>query len=146
MVNCEALERVKSNPSTLIWLLVGDIREMLQDRLDADAVRWLRPLLDTLADAMECDCDAGSDNWYTEMLEPFPEWSSQIEGMRREQRSLCRSLKTLRSHMELDLPLTTAAAELEADLSAWVGRMLDHSRRQGRLMQDVWFTETGGEG
>ena len=38
--------------ATSSWLLVGDIREMLQDHLDEEAIGWLQPILDALIDAM----------------------------------------------------------------------------------------------
>ena len=38
--------------TTLSWLLVGDIREMLQDHLDEEAIQWLQPILDALIDVM----------------------------------------------------------------------------------------------
>ena len=36
--------------------------------------------------------------------------------------------------------------EVEADLANWVNLMMTHGRRERVLLQDVWYTEIGGEG
>ncbi|NQV28285.1 MAG: hypothetical protein HQ518_28365 [Rhodopirellula sp.] len=133
--------------ATLTWLLVGDIREMLQDHLDAEAIRWLRPVLDALIDSMcEQSERTNRDGWYDDLLGSFPHMVARVASIEVEQTELCRSLRKLRHRIERDLPLERLAVEIERDLSAWVGLMMEHSHREVVLLQDVWYTEIGGEG
>ncbi len=133
--------------TTLTWLLVGDIREMLQDHLDDEAIRWLKPVLDSLIRAM-CEQSElqSNDGLYDDLLGTFPHLISRVASIEAEQNELCRSLRELRIGIERDIPLERLSAELEEGLGDWVNLMTRHSRREAVLLQDVWYTEIGGEG
>lgn len=133
--------------TTLTWLLVGDIREMLQDHLDEEAIHWLRPVLDALINAMCEQSELTSrEGWYDDLLGCFPHLISRVARIEAEQNELCKSLRELRNGIERDIPLARLARELEDDLNSWVDLLTRHSRREAVLMQDVWYTEIGGEG
>ena len=133
--------------STMTWLLVGDIREMLHDNLDSDAIRWLRPILDALIDSMcGLDADDGSVDFYEDVLDPCPELSPHVERIQDEQTQLCDQLKELRARLELRQGVTRLVRELQVDLADWVQMMTDNARRERELLQTVWYTEIGGEG
>lgn len=133
--------------TTLTWLLVGDIREMLQDHLDEEAIRWLGPILDSLIGAMSQQSELTSrEGWYDDLVTSFPHLISRVAMIEAEQTELCRSLRELRQRIEQDMPINQLAAEIERDLCRWVDLMMRHSRREAVLMQDVWYTEIGGEG
>ena len=133
--------------TTLTWLLVGDIREMLQDHLDEEAIRWLRPVLDALIAAMGEQAElTNREGWYDDVVGSFPHLISRVAKIEAEQTELCRSLRELRHHIERDLPLSRLTKEVEADLANWVNLMMTHGRRERVLLQDVWSTEIGGEG
>lgn len=133
--------------TTLTWLLVGDIREMLQDHLDEEALRWLGPILDSLIGAMSQQSELISrEGWYDDLVTSFPHLISRVAIIEAEQTELCRSLRELRQLIEQDMPISRLVAELETDLCRWVDLMMRHSRREAVLMQDVWYTEIGGEG
>jgi len=133
--------------TTLTWLLVGDIREMLQDHLDEEAIRWLRPVLDALIAAMGEQAElTNREGWYDDVVGSFPHLISRVAKIEAEQTELCRSLRELRHHIERDLPLSRLTKEVEADLANWVDLMMTHGRRERVLLQDVWYTKIGGEG
>ncbi|MBI1312215.1 hypothetical protein GC176_13070 [bacterium] len=133
--------------STMTWLLVGDIREMLHDHLDLDAVRWLRPVLDALIESMaELNELENSPDYFEDVLEPCPELSPQVEIIQCEHSRLCRRLKELRARLELRQSVTRLVQNLQADLAEWVQWMVDNARRERELLQAVWYTEIGGEG
>lgn len=126
---------------------MGDIREMLQDHLDEEAIHWLRPILDALITAMCEQSELTSrEGWYNDLLGSFPHLISRVARIEAEQNELCKSLRELRNGIERDIPLDRLAKELEADLKSWVELLARHSRREAVLMQDVWYTEIGGEG
>jgi len=120
---------------------------MLQDHLDDEAIRWLKPILDSLIGAM-CEQSElhSSDGLYDDLLGTFPHLITLVAGIEAEQNELCRSLRELRNGIERDIPLERLAAELEEGLGDWVNLMTRHSRREAVLLQDVWDTEIGAEG
>jgi hypothetical protein len=133
--------------TTLTWLLVGDIREMLQDHLDEEAIRWLKPVLDALINAM-CEQSelTNRKGWHDDLLGTFPHLISRVARIEAEQTELCKSLRELRHGIERDVPLARLATEIESELSDWVELMIRHSRREALLLQNAWYTEIGGEG
>ncbi len=141
------LTSATQNCSTMTWLLVGDIREMLHDHLDRDAMRWLRPILDALIDSMSrMESDEDSVGFYEDVLEPCPELTPRVEQIQCEQTLLCGSLKELRARLDMKQSVTRLVRELQIDLAEWVQMMTDNARRERELLQAVWYTEIGGEG
>ncbi|MHC4878063.1 MAG: hypothetical protein ACYTGL_16535 [Planctomycetota bacterium] len=133
--------------SSMTWLLVGDIREMLQDHLDRDAIRWLRPVLDALIESMtEMELLEHSPEYFEDVLAPCPELVSQVELIRHEQARLCESLKELHGQLGRRQKVTRLVHGLQRDLAEWVQMMMDNARRERELLQTVWYTEIGGEG
>lgn len=133
--------------STMTWLLVGDIREMLHDHLDRDAIRWLRPILDALIESMTVmEAREQDSGFYEDVLEPRPELIPRVEQIQCEQSQLCRRLKELRARLDLSQSVTRLVRELQVDLAEWVQKMTDNARRERELLQAVWYTEIGGEG
>ena len=103
--------------TSLTWLLVGDIREMLQDHLDEEAIRWLHPILDALIGAMSEQSELTSrEGWYDDLVGSFPHLISRVAKIEAEQTELCRSLRRLRNRIDRALPVSRLAAEIEADL------------------------------
>ncbi len=81
MAVCNETRRA-SECATLTWLLVGDVREMLQDRLDTEAIRWIKPLLDALIRTMYEQCRLeNASGYFDDVLESFPNWSEKIEAV-----------------------------------------------------------------
>jgi predicted transcriptional regulator len=136
-----------TNCSGMTWLLVGDIREMLQDRLDRDAIRWLRPVLDALIDSMcEWETREDSSGFFEDVLDPCPELTPRVEQIQGEQTQLCARLRELRARLERRQGVSRIVRELQADLAEWVQMMTDNARRERELLQSVWYSEIGGEG
>ncbi len=141
------LELQTQKCSSMTWLLVGDIREMLHDHLDRDAIRWLRPVLDALIDSMaEMELLEHSPGYFEDVLAPCPELASQVELIRHEQARLCESLRELHARLGRREKVTRLVTELQRDLAEWVQMMMDNARRERELLQTVWYTEIGGEG
>lgn len=141
------VDRQPQQCSTLTWLLVGDIREMLQDHLDAEAIHWLKPILDALIGAMAKQSELTIDEcWHDDLLGDFPHMISQVARLEAEQTALCKHLRELRHWIERDLPFDRLASEIERGLTDWVELMIKHSRREALLLQDALYSEIGGEG
>lgn len=146
MLACHETKQTQDN-WTLTWLLVGDLREMLQDHLDDEALRWLRPVLDALIGTMRRQCELEQTReYFGDVLDSFPHLSAQVDAICNEQTGLCVKLAELRTGIDQEVPLTKLVASLEVELSEWVRLMTLHARRERELLQNVWYTELGGEG
>lgn len=131
-------ERRLTQCSELAWLLVGDVREILQDRLDAGALARLRPLLDGLILSLQ------GIRWAEDSRDPFLESSGQVEELKDHNGQLVEQLESLRDDIEWDFPIDTFAVEVEMDLAEWAELMRDHSRTEHEFMQDAMPLELGG--
>ena len=65
----------------LIWLLMGDVAEILDDGLDAENISWLSPVLDVLVESMSRQ-KANDPGYLNEVLVEFPYWSPQVDRLR----------------------------------------------------------------
>jgi len=126
----------------LIWLLLGDVAEILDDGLDVENISWLTPVLDVLVQTMarQQSHEAG---YLTEVLVEFPYWSPQVDELRSERAGLGRSLEDLLARIRWSLPLQMLADRLQTQLRNWLHRMTLHQFRERELVQSVWYYEIG---
>ena len=126
----------------LIWLLLGDVAEILDDGLDVENVSWLAPVLEVLVQTMSLKqtCETG---YLNEALIEFPYWSRQVDQLRLERAGLGRSLEDLLARIRWSLPLQMLADRLQVQLRNWLYRMTLHRFRERELVQAVWYNEIG---
>ncbi|MDA0591267.1 MAG: hypothetical protein O2820_25825 [Planctomycetota bacterium] len=126
----------------LIWLLMGDVAEILDDGLDAENISWLGPVLDVLMETMACQ-QRNETGYLTEVLVEFPNWSSQVDRLRSERSALDRSLEDLQARIRWSLPVDMLAFRLQVQVRNWLNRMQLHRCEERELVQAVWYNDIG---
>mgnify|MGYP006899567537 FL=1 len=126
----------------LIWLLMGDVAEILDDGLDAENISWLGPVLDVLMETMACQ-QRNETGYLTEVLVEFPNWSSQGDRLRSERSALDRSLEDLQARIRWSLPVDMLAFRLQVQVRNWLNRMQLHRCEERELVQAVWYNDIG---
>jgi len=126
----------------LIWLLLGDVAEILDDGLDVENVSWLAPVLEVLVQTMSLK-QTHETGYLNEVLIEFPYWSRQVDQLRLERAGLGRSLEDLLARIRWSLPLQMLADRLQVQLRNWLYRMTLHRFRERELVQAVWYNEIG---
>jgi hypothetical protein len=126
----------------LIWLVMGDVAEILDDGLDAENITWLGPVLDVLVETMARQQVTGP-GYLNEVLVEFPNWSPQVDRLRSERSALGRTLEDLQARIRWSLPVDMLASRLQVQVRNWLNRMQLHRCEERELVQAVWYNDIG---
>lgn len=143
-----------NNTSTaqLVWLLIGDVADIVDDGLDIESLRWLAPVLEVLRKEMtKAEQRDARDGYLSDVTDISPNWYDQVEALRSLRVELCIELTGVIGRVRQtsgaqspDEPLDPFVARaLSAQLTSWVDRMTTHHRAERELCQSVWYTELG---
>src|SRR3990172_6700611 len=83
--------------TALEYILLGDLRDLLEDDVDQFTRPWLLAVLDALLDTLPREFRLKSrDGYLQEVLEEYPSWYRHVEGLRQEHEALYHNLRELR--------------------------------------------------
>jgi hypothetical protein len=142
-----------ASTSQLVWLLVGDVADILDDGLDVENLRWLLPVLESLLQLMNTEEQQdGTGGYMNDVLEVSPnsfDHVLRLHGIRNALREeLQEMIGRIRQTPLLEsLPAyaeSFAARSMSVRLLSWVDRLSTHHRAERLLCQSVWYTELGG--
>jgi hypothetical protein len=95
--------RLLEQYSSLEYILLGDLRDVLDETPDAESRRWLIAVLDALLDTLPREFDLeDTDGYMSEVLERYPSWNKQVDRLHREHDVLFTKLKELRGRLDCD--------------------------------------------
>ncbi len=130
--------------AALEYILLGDLRDLLEEPADGYTRRWLSAILDALLDTLPREMAIKEASGYlSEVLSEYPSWYRQVEQLQAEQRLLYLSLQALRDRLE-----TTESYEQDADrvrpaLRGWMTHLAAHRRHENRILQTALTLEVG---
>jgi hypothetical protein len=136
--------RLLEHYSSLEYILLGDLRDVLEERPDAESRRWLIAVLDALLDTLPREFDLeDADGYMNEVLECQPNWASQVERLHRDHDLLFTKLKELRGRVDCDAWIAPIANEVRRDIRDWTLKLIAHRRSENRLVQTAMNLEVG---
>lgn len=129
---------------TLEYILLGDLRDLLEEPADEETNRWLVAVLDTLLELLPNQFALEESGGYlAEVTAEFPNWHREVEALQREHQSLFDSLQQLRNQVASDTPFDGIADQVRAELRDWMQRITAHRRHENRLVQTAVNLEVG---
>jgi hypothetical protein len=136
--------RLLEHYSTLEYILLGDLHDVLEERPDHESRRWLVAVLDALLETLPREFDLeDTDGYMSEVLERYPSWSSQVDRLHRDHDLLFVKLKELRGRVECDSWIAPIANEVCRDIRDWTFKLIAHRRSETRLVQTAMNLEVG---
>ncbi len=136
--------RLLEQYSSLEYILLGDLRDILEEPPDDESRKWLLAVLDTLLETLPREFDLEEEDGYlAEVLERYPSWSSQVERLYRDHELLFSKLKELRGRIERDIWVAPIANEVRRDLRDWILKLIAHHRSETRIIQTAMNLEVG---
>lgn len=131
--------------SELEYLLLGDLREMLEERLTPLTRRWMLSVLDVLLEHLPREHRLKStDGYLAEVLHEFPNWSSRVHRLESRHYALYDRLSDLRDALEDDDHDAAAVTLLRYSLQEWMAAFLEHRHGELDLLQAAINTDLGG--
>ena len=136
--------RLLEQYTSLEYILLGDLRDLLEEPSDDETRRWLLAVLDTLLDTLPREFDLEDEDGYmAEVLERYPSWSAQVDRLHRDHEILFSKLKELRGRIERNSWVAPIANEVRRDLRDWILKLIAHHRSETRLVQTAMNLEVG---
>jgi hypothetical protein len=130
--------------TALEYILLGDLRDLLEEPADRYTRRWLIAVLDALLDTMPRTIALKESSGYLhEVLDEYPSWYRHVEELQNEQRLLLLSLEMLRDRLDQPHSYEHAAGRVKAALRQWMQRLNAHRRHETRLLQTALNLEVG---
>jgi len=138
-------DRSLADFASLEYILLGDLRDLLEEEPSEQTSRWLLAVLDTLLDTLPRELAIKSEEGYLEeVLFDHPHWQPQVERLRSEYVRLCIWLEELRDRLVSRTPFGEIADRLRHDLREWITALQAHHRHEHRLLQTSVNLEVGG--
>ncbi len=132
--------------SALEHILLGDLRDLLEEPLDRENARWLLAVLDGLLDTVPREFALKEDGGYlSDVIEEHPAWDQYVIALRKDHADLSFKLRQLRNRVAWHLPTDRIASEVRLELMHWMDRLAAHYNRETRIVQDSCLVQVGGE-
>ncbi len=126
------------------YILLGDLREVLESRPGLAERNWMLTILDALLDTLPTHFSLKEEGGYmTEVVEAFPYWEPTVERLRSEHKPLVKTLDELRTRVAEGSQYKQVAQVVCDDLDSWMKRLQQHERTECRLFQDSVNLEVG---
>ncbi len=133
--------------SGLEYLLIGDLRDLLEESPDNETRRWLLAILEELLDLLPNEFEYEDQGGYlAEVCEQNPNWSNMVERLHRQHESLYFNLLELRNRISSEQSFDFIADEVKPKLARWIAAAQRHRDREQRLVVASFDTTFGGEG
>jgi hypothetical protein len=131
--------------SELEYLLLGDLREMLEEPFTPRSRRWMLAVLDVLLEMIPREHRlTAAEGYLAEVLQEFPNWSARVDELQSQHYELYDRLWDLRDELEVDSLDRPAMAALRYSLKEWMEQMLAHRSRESNLLMAALNTDIGG--
>ena len=133
--------------SVLEYLLVGDLRDLLDEPPDDETRRWLLAVLEELLDLLPNEFEFEDQGGYlVDVCEQNPNLSSVVERLHRDRESLYFNLLELRNRISDERSFDFIADEVKPKLCSWIEAAQRHRDSEQRLVVAAFDTTFGGEG
>lgn len=140
----EAETRLLEQYRTLEYILLGDLRDLLEEPPDEQNRRWLRAILHALLDTLPRDFALRQQGGYlAEVVDRHPNWCGLVDGLQEEKRHLYERLQQLHARLLHHAGYSSIARQLRGELRDWMNHLIAHQRHERRLVQSAFNTEVG---
>lgn len=104
------------------YILIGDLRDLLESEPSDENCRWMSAVLDALLDTLPKEFALKSqDGYLSHVLDEYPNWDSAVERLRLQHVALHRRLTELRTRVAAHTQWRGLATRLRPELEAWIG-------------------------
>lgn len=119
----------------LEYILLGDLRDLLEEDASAETVRWLTAVLDELLKTLPQDFQLCSESGYLQhVIDEHPDWEPLVERLECQHLELYQRLRAFRSLLKIGQGFGDIAVKLKFDLECWIGAFSVHRQHELRLI------------
>lgn len=130
--------------ATFEHILLGDLRDLLEEPADEHTPHWLLAVLDALLQTRPIEMELQEqDGYLSTVLEKYPSWTPQVESLYRRHSELNDKLRVLRDRIGSRQPFVEVAREVRRDLHDWMLSVIGHHRSEAHLLQVAMTLDVG---
>ena len=126
-------------------MLLGDLRDILDETPDETSKRWLLSVLDVLVQLMPRERHIHDENggYMSEVLEQFPGWSRKVLGLHLKKLHLDYALRTCRDRIRQETSWVAVADQLGCELRDWMHLFRELHQAESSLIMDAMLLDIG---
>ena len=129
---------------TFEYILLGDLRDLLEEPADDLTCKWLIAVLDALLQTLPREFELQDEGGYlAEVIEEFPNWSGHVDQLLEERELLFQKLRQLRERITQQVSFAETAQRVRHDLRDWMLSLAAHHRHERRLVQTAFNLDVG---
>lgn len=126
------------------YLLLGDLRSVLDESDESRDMKWLLAILDSLLQTVPKEFEIREEGGYLEdVLSIHPAWAPHVERLRAEHERIFEILSQLRRQVANQLNYTSLADQLQMELRDWMQLLIKHNRHERSLYQSAYNLDFG---
>lgn len=127
------------------YLLLGDLRDILEDTPDDSTKRWILAVLDVLVELMprERHIHDQRGGYLSEVLDEFPGWGRKVMRLHLKKLHLDYALREFRSRIQREASWNSVADQLSCELRDWMQMFRDLHQAESSLMMDAMLLDIG---
>jgi hypothetical protein len=126
------------------YILLGDLRDLLEDPPNDETRAWLMAVLEALLDTLPKEFALKSrDGYLSVVLDEFPSWDRQVARLETQYVSLYRQLRVLRDRLVTRRRLEDVAERLRCELEEWMDAFVGLHRDERNLVLEAVTLECG---
>ena len=130
--------------ATFEHILLGDLRDLLEETPDEHTPHWLLAVLDALLQTRPVELELHEqDGYLSTVLEKYPSWTPQVETLHRRHTELSEKLRVMRDRVGGGQSFTEIARELRRDLREWMLSAIGQHRSESHLLQMAMTLDVG---
>ncbi len=137
-------ERPLKDYAVLEYLLLGDLRDLLEEGVNAQNSRWIVAVLDGLLEALPNAFRIKTEGGFLEdVLLDHPHWEPHVYRLEMEYEGLCQQLDELRGRILSGSSVTQVTELLRLELMEWMNALQAYHRHERRIVQTAINLEVG---
>jgi hypothetical protein len=126
------------------YILLGDLRDLLEDPPNDETRTWLMAVLEALLDTLPKEFALKSrDGYLSVVLDEYPSWDRQVARLETQYVSLYRQLRVLRDRLVTRHRLEDVAERLRVELERWMDAFVGLHRDERDLVLEAVTLEVG---
>ena len=127
------------------YLLLGDLRDLLEESPDENNRRWLLAVLNVLSDMMpqERRLHDLSGGYLCEVLDEFPNWNREVLALHLRKLHLDYALRDLRNRLRDESSWVAVADQLACELRDWMTMFQKLHQAETRLIVEAHLLDVG---
>lgn len=127
------------------YLLLGDLRDLLEETQDETNRKWLLAILDVMVQLMprERHLHDEAGGYLSEVLDEFPGLSRQVLKLHLKKLQLDYLLRDCRDRIRREASWVAIADQLACEIRDWTELFTQLHKAESKLMMDVLLTDIG---